>query len=584
MKRFFSMFLIAMLLTGFVPGNLQRTTVQAAEMKNYTPAGLPAEIKDLWLYVGGPSFSDPDSGRTWVWGHAYGKTQPWINGQIDTSSKDYENAYKRVQANAFLKEAKIAILYLPNCPYTKTYLPIFQDMAQQSGAKVLAIDVMKYRSGSLMPYYQAGVVGGVSPIVLYEKSDGSLGGESGVHSAAKFAEILRAAGFNASVPEDTSGYSSEQEYKDEVLSETNRQRIAKGFLPVSSFQSLQDVADLRAEEIVKNMSHTRPDGTPYVTLIQQHQISGPNLYGENIAAGPAVATPYSVMNAWMNSPAHRTNILNGNYTHMGVGYFANTLSDSSQYKDYWVQLFSGTCKYDKSDITLSQSSIQVGKGIPISDMDITVKFECPDHGTSTMPLIDEMVSGYNMNEPGIQRVYFNYGDIQIPLDITVGDVEPITLTENMVKLETSNVVYTGMEQRPAVSVMNDTGDFTLLEGYSYTATYENNVNVGVAKVTIVGKGNYKGTITREFQITPADLSTASVEGIQDTYNYTGSPLTPTVTVKLGKQTLYENKDFTVQYADNTGELKVSPTGATPPSVSGTATVTITGTGNYTAPL
>ncbi|BDG35019.1 CAP domain-containing protein [Saccharococcus caldoxylosilyticus] len=40
--------------------------------------------------------------------------------------------------------------------------------------------------------------------------------------------------------------------------------------------------------------------------------------GENIAAGQR--TPQEVVNAWMNSPGHRANILNKNFTHIGVGY------------------------------------------------------------------------------------------------------------------------------------------------------------------------------------------------------------------------------------------------------------------------
>ncbi|SER15644.1 Cysteine-rich secretory protein family protein [Gracilibacillus ureilyticus] len=50
---------------------------------------------------------------------------------------------------------------------------------------------------------------------------------------------------------------------------------------------------------------------------------------ENIAKGQR--TPYQVVQAWMNSSGHRQNILNGNYTHIGVGY------DPDGY--YWTQMF-----------------------------------------------------------------------------------------------------------------------------------------------------------------------------------------------------------------------------------------------------
>ena len=53
--------------------------------------------------------------------------------------------------------------------------------------------------------------------------------------------------------------------------------------------------------------------------------------GENIAMGQK--TPKEVVQAWMNSEGHRANILNGSYTHIGVGYVANG--------NYWTQEFIG---------------------------------------------------------------------------------------------------------------------------------------------------------------------------------------------------------------------------------------------------
>jgi uncharacterized protein YkwD len=54
--------------------------------------------------------------------------------------------------------------------------------------------------------------------------------------------------------------------------------------------------------------------------------------GENIAKGQK--TPQAVVTAWMNSDSHRANILNKNFTKLGVGY-ANGSSP------YWVQIFIG---------------------------------------------------------------------------------------------------------------------------------------------------------------------------------------------------------------------------------------------------
>jgi uncharacterized protein YkwD len=54
--------------------------------------------------------------------------------------------------------------------------------------------------------------------------------------------------------------------------------------------------------------------------------------GENIAYGQR--TPAEVMNDWMNSPGHRSNIMNPTYTEIGVG-----LAKNSSGVCYWTQQF-----------------------------------------------------------------------------------------------------------------------------------------------------------------------------------------------------------------------------------------------------
>lgn len=62
--------------------------------------------------------------------------------------------------------------------------------------------------------------------------------------------------------------------------------------------------------------------------------------GENVAAGQV--TPEAVMEAWMNSPGHRANILNGAYTKLGVGHRAIAVDPGKvTYGVYWTQVFYG---------------------------------------------------------------------------------------------------------------------------------------------------------------------------------------------------------------------------------------------------
>ena len=63
-----------------------------------------------------------------------------------------------------------------------------------------------------------------------------------------------------------------------------------------------------------------------------------------------------------------------------------------------------------------------------------------------------------------------------------------------------NRVYTGKAIKPAVTVKN--GSTTLKSGVDYTLSYKNNTKIGVATVTIKGKGNYKDSVNVTFKIVP----------------------------------------------------------------------------------
>lgn len=77
-------------------------------------------------------------------------------------------------------------------------------------------------------------------------------------------------------------------------------------------------------------SHTSPTyGTPF-EMMRSLGISYSSA-AENIAMGQS--TPQAVVDAWMNSEGHRANILNANFTQIGVGYVANG--------NYWTQWFIG---------------------------------------------------------------------------------------------------------------------------------------------------------------------------------------------------------------------------------------------------
>uniref|UniRef100_UPI0040486508 MBG domain-containing protein n=1 Tax=Algoriphagus sp. TaxID=1872435 RepID=UPI0040486508 len=146
------------------------------------------------------------------------------------------------------------------------------------------------------------------------------------------------------------------------------------------------------------------------------------------------------------------------------------------------------------------------------------------------------------------------------LNITVTAKAVSTLTIDPI----ANQTYTGSAITPGVVVKD--GSTTLTETTDYTIAYSDNTNVGTATITITGAGNYTGTTTQTFAIAAKAASTLTIDPIAN-QTYTGSAFTPGVVVKDGSTTLTETTDYTIAYTDNTNV--------------GTATITITGAGNYT---
>ena len=127
--------------------------------------------------------------------------------------------------------------------------------------------------------------------------------------------------------EDDGSYA---EYAEDVLAAVNRNRTAYGLRPLTLAEDLCEDADIRAEEIVSNFSHTRPNGSSCFTVIDGSY----RRVAENIAGGHATAE--ETVDQWMNSPPHRANILDPALEELGVGYCH---APGSAYEHYWVQLF-----------------------------------------------------------------------------------------------------------------------------------------------------------------------------------------------------------------------------------------------------
>ncbi|MFF3978851.1 CAP domain-containing protein [Streptomyces sp. NPDC001828] len=102
-----------------------------------------------------------------------------------------------------------------------------------------------------------------------------------------------------------------------VVSLVNQQRAQAGCSPVAADPALASLATAFSDDMAARgfFDHTDPDGHTPWDRAAKAGVQG--LGGENIARGQADAK--AVMDAWMNSPGHRANILNCEYKSLGVG-------------------------------------------------------------------------------------------------------------------------------------------------------------------------------------------------------------------------------------------------------------------------
>lgn len=124
-------------------------------------------------------------------------------------------------------------------------------------------------------------------------------------------------------------------------------------------------------------------------------------------------------------------------------------------------------------------------------------------------------------------------------------------------------VYTGAAFTPELTIRD--GSTILVKDKDYTINYINNVNVGTATITIVGKGNYSDTREIKFNILAKPIGSLMINPLND-QTFRNAPIAPDILIKDGAKVLVRDADYTLTYANN---LNV-----------GMASVTITGKGNY----
>lgn len=119
-----------------------------------------------------------------------------------------------------------------------------------------------------------------------------------------------------------------------LLDLVNKARLDANLKPLDYDVDLAYVATMKAKDMIDNkyFSHTSPTyGSPF-DMMKSFGIKY-GYAGENIAAG--YSNVQDVFNGWMNSPGHKANILNQNFTHCGFG-----IANGGTYGGKtWVQMF-----------------------------------------------------------------------------------------------------------------------------------------------------------------------------------------------------------------------------------------------------
>ena len=136
-----------------------------------------------------------------------------------------------------------------------------------------------------------------------------------------------------------------------------------------------------------------------------------------------------------------------------------------------------------------------------------------------------------------------------------------------VMLDSDIYSFNGIRIKPSVKVYCNG---TEMYNGNYTVAYSNNLSAGTATITLTGKKNLKGTVTKTFKINPRNIGNCTVELTKNSAN----KYQPTVAVKIGSNTIY-NGNYTVKYVTSADKKTVKVTLTGKGNLAGTITKTYT---------
>jgi len=211
-----------------------------------------------------------------------------------------------------------------------------------------------------------------------------------------------------------------------VIELTNAERAKAGLGALTLNNQLAEAAQGHSDSMAADdfFSHTGADGSTVSDRVQEEGYEFART-GENIAAGQTTAE--QVVEGWMNSPGHRANILNADYTEIGIGYeLLENDTGSVNYNRYWTQVF-GKPLNGNSQVSndVPNPPLEENNSIDPVAVEDNSSNDLPEE-TPDVPVFEQQPSNSDTLKPDLAPV----SEAEAPLTLELTPIEATPTIEN----------------------------------------------------------------------------------------------------------------------------------------------------------
>ena len=253
--------------------------------------------------------------------------------------------------------------------------------------------------------------------------------------------------------------------------------------------------------------------------------------------------------------------LDGDYAAMAVGEYTVTAHGKGLYTGMVSKTYKVTCPISECSIELS-SGTSYFRGIRIKPVVKIMNGE-----TALKQGTDYTVSYFDNLSVGTARVVITGKGYYTGTAEKTFEIVQRSIANCQLELSAENYYFNGKRFKPTVKVFCNG---TEMYSGNYTVTYSNNLSAGTATITLTGKKNLKGTVTKTFKINPRNIANCTISLTKNSAN----KYQPTVAVKIGSNAVYSG-NYTVKYTTSADKKTVKVTITGKGNLAGTTTKTYT---------